>query len=235
MFDYLFYLKRSSSSGHGICISGLDALIAIRHEAPEAQGATIRKKTGPPLLSGASKAQREIVMSKAIRAFAIVPLTLIVGGLVRVSADTQTVPEKLQPPPGEELILQVQAKGDQIYTCKTDVGGFLWLPKAPDARLFDKDGKTFGKHVGLTWEANDGSRIGGKIVNGVLSPDANSIPWLLYTVTSRSGDGVLSRVTSVQGLRTKGGKAPASCDAQHVGQELRVPYSADYLFFAPTH
>ena len=33
---------------------------------------------------------------------------------------------------------------------------------------------------------------------------------------------------------TKGGKAPATgCDAGHAGQEVRVPYSADYLFYAP--
>jgi hypothetical protein len=45
---------------------------------------------------------------------------------------------------------------------------------------------------------------------------------------------VLSRATSIQRLNTKGGKAPASgCDAAHAGQEVRVPYSADYLFYAP--
>ncbi|HEX8882141.1 MAG TPA: DUF3455 domain-containing protein, partial [Candidatus Acidoferrum sp.] len=77
------------------------------------------------------------------------------------------------------------------------------------------------------------SRVTGTIVDGVPSPDANSIPWLLLTVRSRTGDGVLARVTSIQRLNTKGGKAPASCDAAHVGQELRVPYSADYFFFVP--
>ena len=46
--------------------------------------------------------------------------------------------------------------------------------------------------------------------------------------------GVLTQVTSIQRINTKGGKAPASgCDAGHAGQEVRVPYSADYLFFAP--
>jgi hypothetical protein len=44
---------------------------------------------------------------------------------------------------------------------------------------------------------------------------------------------VLSRATTIQRLNTKGGKAPASgCDASHVGQEVRVPYSADYLVYA---
>jgi len=41
-------------------------------------------------------------------------------------------------------------------------------------------------------------------------------------------------VTSVLRINTKGGKAPASgCDRNHAGQDLRVPYSADYVFFAP--
>jgi hypothetical protein len=42
------------------------------------------------------------------------------------------------------------------------------------------------------------------------------------------------KVSSVQRINTKGGKAPASgCDAARAGQEVRVPYSADYRFFAP--
>ena len=64
--------------------------------------------------------------------------------------------------------------------------------------------------------------------------DANSIPWLLVNIVTHEGSGVLSRATTIQRLNTKGGKAPASgCDAAHVGQEVRAPYSADYLFFAP--
>jgi len=53
-------------------------------------------------------------------------------------------------------------------------------------------------------------------------------------IVGHEGSGVLSRATSIQRINTKGGKAPASgCDAAHVGQELRVAYSADYVFYAP--
>jgi hypothetical protein len=151
------------------------------------------------------------------------------------SITAQQLPQQLQPPANEQLLLQVHAKGDQIYTCKRDVAQFTWTLKAPDAQLFDNDGKRFGKHfAGPSWEANDGSRITGKAVANAPSPDANSIPWLLVNVTSHDGSGVLSRVTTIQRLNTKGGKAPATgCDASHLGQELRVPYSADYLFYAP--
>lgn len=151
------------------------------------------------------------------------------------AAAQQRVPQELQPPPNAQLVVQVHAKGDQIYVCKADGAQAAWTLKAPDAQLFDKDGKAFGKHsAGPSWQANDGSQITGKAAANVASPEPDSIPWLLVKVVSHSGDGVLSRVTSIQRLNTKGGKAPASgCDTAHVGQEVRVPYSADYLFFAP--
>lgn len=151
------------------------------------------------------------------------------------AASAQQVPQQIQAPANEQLLLQVHAKGDQIYTCKEGVTQFAWTLKAPDAQLLDKDGKPFGKHfAGPSWEASDGSRVTGKAVANAPSPDADSIPWLLVNIVNHEGTGVLSRATSIQRLNTKGGKAPASgCDAAHAGQEVRVPYSADYLFYAP--
>jgi hypothetical protein len=150
------------------------------------------------------------------------------------SLAAQQVPQQLQPPASEQLLLQVHAKGEQIYTCKENVSQFTWTLKAPDAQLFGEDGKPFGKHfAGPSWEAKDGSRVTGKAVANAPSPDADSIPWLLVNIVSHEGTGVLSRATSIQRLNTKGGKAPATgCDASHTGQEVRVPYSADYLFYA---
>lgn len=146
----------------------------------------------------------------------------------------QQVPTQLQPPANSQLLLQVHAKGDQIYTCKGEGTQFTWTLKAPEAELFDKDGKSFGKHfVGPSWEAKDGSRVTGKAAANAPSPDADAIPWLLVNVIGHEGTGVLSAATVIQRLNTKGGKAPASgCDAAHANQELRVPYSADYLFFS---
>jgi Protein of unknown function (DUF3455) len=151
------------------------------------------------------------------------------------AAGAQQVPPALQPPANEQLVLQVHAKGDQIYSCKVDGPQPGWTLKAPDAQLFDKDGKAFGKHfAGPSWAASDGGRVVGKASANAPSPDADAIPWLLVKVVSHEGAGVLARVTSIQRINTKGGKAPTSgCDAAHAGQEVRVPYSADYLFFAP--
>jgi Protein of unknown function (DUF3455) len=164
----------------------------------------------------------------------------LAGGTLAViflgaAAWAQQVPVALQTAANEQLVVQVHAKGEQIYSCKVDGAEAGWTLKAPEAQLFDKDGKAFGKHsAGPSWEANDGSRVVGKAAANVASPDAESIPWLLVKVVSHEGAGVLAPVTSIQRINTKGGKAPASgCDAGHAGQEVRVAYSADYLFFAP--
>jgi hypothetical protein len=174
-------------------------------------------------------------MHRIVRAYLIAALAITSVCIFPSSAGAQVVPQKLQPPANEQLLMQLHAKGDQIYTCKADGEQFGWTLKAPEAQLFDKSGKLYGKHfAGPSWEAGDGSRIVGKAAANAPSPDADSIPWLLVTVVSRSGDGAFARVTSIQRLNTKGGKAPASgCDSAHAGQEVRATYSADYLFFAP--
>lgn len=147
----------------------------------------------------------------------------------------QEIPKEIQPPSGEQKLLQVHATGVQIYTCQSSGGQFAWVSKAPEAQLTDAAGKSFGKHfAGPSWQANDGSKVTGKPVTSVVSPDAESIPWLLLAAKDHSGNGALSRVTSIQRINTRGGKAPAAgCDADHVGQDQRSEYSADYVFFAP--
>jgi hypothetical protein len=174
-------------------------------------------------------------MRNAIGLLALLALAIPSICLVPVPASAQSVPKELQPPGGEQLLLQVHGKGDQVYVCKADGGQAGWMLKGPDAQLFDQSGKPLGKHfTGPSWQANDGSAVTGKAVANAPSPEADSVPWLLLTVISRSGDGVLSRATSIQRINTKGGKAPASgCDAAHAGQETRASYSADYIFFAP--
>jgi hypothetical protein len=169
---------------------------------------------------------------RTLASFFLLPAVII---LFSSASPAQQVPAQLQPPADQHLVLQVHAKGDQVYICQEGATEFAWALKAPDAQLFDKDGKPFGMHsVGPTWEASDGSRVKGKAVSAVPSPHPDSIPWLLVDVVSHEGNGVLSRVTKIQRLNTKGGKAPASgCDSTYAGQEVRVPYSADYLFYAP--
>ena len=146
------------------------------------------------------------------------------------------VPDNLKAPDGEELVLAAHATGWQIYTCQAGADQKLaWVFKAPEAKLFDASGATIGQHyAGPGWKHNDGSEVTGKVTARHDAPETDSIPWLLLTVASRSGSGVLSRVTTIQRLHTKGGVAPASgCEESKKGAEVKVPYTADYYFYAP--
>lgn len=171
--------------------------------------------------------------------FAILVSCLLTCSPLRAQQSTQPeqqqIPAALQPPVDEKLLLQLHGRGDQIYSCKSDAGEFHWTLKAPEAQLFDAGDRAVGKHFGgPTWQTGDGSLVTGKAVNTVASDDAESIPWLLIKVVSHKGAGPLARATTIQRLNTKGGKAPGSgCDSDHVNQEVRVSYSADYNFYGP--
>jgi hypothetical protein len=146
------------------------------------------------------------------------------------------IPDQLKPPAGVQLALKVHATGSQIYICQQNADGTsAWTLKAPDAELTDDNGKVIGHHFGgPTWKHEDGSQITAKMGAKVDSPDPQSIPWLLLNVTGNSGEGVLSRVTAIQRTNTHGGQPPAgACDSAKQGTEIRVPYRADYFFYAP--
>ncbi|MES2353835.1 MAG: DUF3455 domain-containing protein [Pseudomonadota bacterium] len=147
------------------------------------------------------------------------------------------VPEKLKVPATQQLSLETQATGVQIYECKqsqANLGRWEWTFKAPEADLFDSTGKKIGKHYGgPTWESNDGSRVVGEVKAKEDSPDSNAIPWLLLSAKSTSGNGVFSKIQSIHRVQTAGGKAPATgCDKAQANKELRVPYKATYYFYA---
>lgn len=151
------------------------------------------------------------------------------------------VPDPIQPPAGEELVLMAHAIGFQIYVCRPDAEGRpAWTLKAPEAELFDEQGKVIGKHFGgPTWQLNDGSQVTGRMVAKVDAPDAKAIPWLLVAVASNSGKGALSRVTTIQRVNTVAGLAPeslppaaAECSPSSGEVEFKSSYSADYYFYA---
>jgi len=146
------------------------------------------------------------------------------------------VPNAIQPPAGEALVLMVRATGFQIYVCRPDADGKpAWTLKAPEAELFDEQGNVIGKHFGgPTWQLNDGSQVTGKMVAKVDAPDAQAIPWLLVTVTGHSGIGKLSGVTSIQRVNTVSGLPPAASECSESSEEVefKSSYSADYYFYA---
>ncbi len=170
----------------------------------------------------------------------LLPIVVLLGLAAPASGQgisRPDVPDEIKAPAGEEVVLQAHASGSQIYVCQAGKEGkFVWALKAPEAELHDPQGATIGRHyAGPTWKDNDGSEVTGKATARVDSPDADSIPWLLVTVTSHSGNGVLSRVTTIQRIHTKAGLAPppADCNASKPNVEVKSPYTADYYFFAP--
>jgi hypothetical protein len=147
-----------------------------------------------------------------------------------------SVPDAIQAPADLQVVLLAHASGSQIYTCQADAAGkFGWTLKAPDAELKDDQGKVIGAHfAGPSWKLTDGSQVVGKAAAHVDAEDAASIPWLLVTVTSHAGEGMLSKVTAIQRIHTKNGKAPATgCDESHKNAETKTSYTADYYFYAP--
>ncbi len=149
------------------------------------------------------------------------------------------VPEGLKAPAGEEVILAAHATGVQIYVCQLGADQkFAWVFKAPEAELTDSTGKKIVHHfAGPTWKHVDGSEVTGKVLAKHDAPKPDAIPWLLLAAASHTGEGILSRVTSIQRIHTEGGLQPgaSTCDAAAGGKESRSAYSADYYFYAPPH
>lgn len=143
----------------------------------------------------------------------------------------------LAPTGDAKLVERVAAKGVQVYECRADKAaptGAQWVFVAPQADLFDGQGKPSGTHyAGPHWEAADGSKIVGKVEARAEAPESGAIPWLLLSARSVGGSGRYASVTSVQRVNTVGGAAPAQrCDKRAIGKVDKVPYTADYLLYA---
>src|ERR1700682_927032 len=154
-------------------------------------------------------------------------------------ADTQKesppdVPDTIQAPAGEQVVLFAHATGSQIYTCQAGAAGrFSWTLKAPEADLHDRKDKVIGSHsTGPTWKLKDGSEVSGKMAAQVDSLDADSLPWLLVKAESHAGRGLLTSVATIQRVHTHGGEPPAEgCVAPPPENETESRSRAAYFFF----
>ncbi len=147
------------------------------------------------------------------------------------------IPASLAAPADETLQRTLDASGVQIYECRAkagDASATEWAFVAPEAQLFDANGLPVGKHyAGPTWESADGSKVVGAVKAKADAPEAGAIPWLLLATHSTGGAGAFANVTSVQRVATSGGVAPAAgCSASTLGQQVRVPYKAQYTQYA---
>jgi hypothetical protein len=142
------------------------------------------------------------------------------------------------------IVLHAAAKGSQNYTCApvTGDGGarYAWAPVGPEATLSDCHSAAFGRHFASEagagepeWQTFDGAYVVARKV-AASTVDGGSVPWLLLTVDGHSATAPFTDARYVQRVRTSGGIAPsAPCDATRVGTLEKVPYLADYFFYAP--
>jgi hypothetical protein len=136
------------------------------------------------------------------------------------------------PPERSVPLLEVVADGVQIYNCDVKEGRFEWSFRAPEAILFDKEGRQVGTHfAGPTWKMSDGSAVVGEVIARADAPDPGGIQWLLLRAKNHEGSGILSAVAYIRRTETKGGIAPKTgCDARHTAEQARMRYSAIYQF-----
>ena len=138
--------------------------------------------------------------------------------------------QSIQVGAGNEVAFHAYALGVQVYKWN----GTAWVFVEPVANLYADAGYRglVGTHyAGPTWESNSGSKVVGRRVAGTgCTPDANAIPWILLEAVTTDGPGIFSDVTFVQRVNTTGGVAPSAPGAA-VGEEARVPYTAEYYFY----
>ena len=110
--------------------------------------------------------------------------------------------------------------------------GTGWTFVAPEATLYADAGHhgVIGTHyAGPTWESASGSTVVGEVEKR-CTPDPDAIPWLRLKAKTSEGPGIFDGVTYIQRVNTVGGKAPAE-PGDYEGEEVRVPYAAEYYFY----
>jgi hypothetical protein len=145
------------------------------------------------------------------------------------------VPGQIQPDTDTNKVFLIgHGVGVQIYTCN----GSVWSAAVPRANLYDDNGKLIISHfAGPSWQAADGSKAVGTVVNKVIM-DESAIPWVLLSAKTTPGpDGDrLVDTTFIQRLNTVGGLQPPAvdCTAATANTVVEVPYTAEYVFWKHT-
>jgi len=141
--------------------------------------------------------------------------------------------EQIKVPAGNHPVLTAHAKGDQIYQCSLSKGVYAWQTHAlMRAYLMHRDTSLEITLAGPVWEYKEGSRVLGQVVSKIDIAPETSISWLLVEVVAHKGNGFFSNVSFINRINTHGGLPPLSvCNANHLGTEKRVAYTADYIFY----
>jgi uncharacterized protein DUF3455 len=135
--------------------------------------------------------------------------------------------EHLAAPVGSTLLLRTFGIGVQIYHWN----GTSWGTATPSATIYADaggEGEVASHFAGPTWQSNSGGSVVGTVTDR-CTPDAASIAWLSLSGV-HDGPGIFEKVNFIQRLHTVGGNPP-STSGSFLGEERRVPYTADYLFY----
>ena len=166
---------------------------------------------------------------------AMAALSLVAQVALAGPPDPTGVPGQIQPDTDSNKVFLIgHGVGVQIYTCN----GSAWSAAVPRANLYDDNGHLIIHHfAGPSWQAKDGSKAVGTVVNKVIM-DESAIAWVLLSATTTPGpDGDrLVDTTFIQRLHTTGGLTPPAtdCNAATANTVVEVPYTAEYVFWKHT-
>jgi hypothetical protein len=152
------------------------------------------------------------------------------------SVGCASIPDALNVGADKRLVLTATAKGEWSYLCRVSADGksMSWDPMVATAELLDGAGQPVGHlAAGPSFTHRDGSQADA-MRKAAVTPSAEDPPWVLYTAAPSPGVGVLSNVSSIQQIKTSGGRRPpAGCaGADDLMMEKRVPYSAEFRFYS---
>jgi hypothetical protein len=172
-------------------------------------------------------------------------LTILLSPASAVLADINNdqrapdVPYTLQVRAGYKVSFHAYASGVQIYTATAsaaDPTKLVWTFTAPEVILFDSEGEIIGSHYAYAgptrpaWESGSGSIVIGSRTIPPETVDPTAVPWLVLDGIHAAGPGIFKDTAFIQRVNTTGGLAPSTPPTQ-VGEEIRVPYTAEYFFF----
>ena len=181
-------------------------------------------------------------MKHALRAAAATTAALTLGACstpaMMSDMKTPAAPAAVSVPAGHKVAMMTTGMGELTYECRPKAampGQWESVFAGPDAMLYDANRKMVGKYYGgPTWEAADGSKVGGKQLAVAPSPNAGAIPLQLVQAGPATGNGAMSGVSYIQRLNTMGGVAPMdACGEAMSGMKKTVKYQADYVFYKP--
>jgi len=145
----------------------------------------------------------------------------------------EALPRVLQLDAGLELQSTLDARGQEIYTCRQVPDGLVWVDRGSEATLVDATRRTAGLLASGHYRLGDDGIALVEQVQAEVRVRDDALDWRLSRVSRASGSrgaGPLAQVSAIRRVQTWGGLPPSdSCDLD--GRTLFVPFGAVYQFY----